>query len=197
MQDNAVALNRKENGRWREISISQRQNDSHTDVITGGTSPIIRRGRRTGRLHASDPHRHPHDLFRAGPEAFCHNGRCAVKALAGLSVRRPITTINVLVSLLVLGVISIWRLPLAFLPEVGFPGMLEEAVDRRKLAQRLDPRSPVIQVAVARDLYMAHRYSRTFESMNSGRTTSFSAKRRRPSNAWKKPTSSMPAGWIR
>jgi HAE1 family hydrophobic/amphiphilic exporter-1 len=43
--------------------------------------------------------------------------------VAGLSVRRPITTIMVLVSLLVLGVISFARLPLAFLPEVDFPAI--------------------------------------------------------------------------
>jgi HAE1 family hydrophobic/amphiphilic exporter-1 len=46
-----------------------------------------------------------------------------MKSLAGLSVKRPVTTIMVLVSLLVLGAISFARLPLAFLPEVDFPAI--------------------------------------------------------------------------
>ena len=41
--------------------------------------------------------------------------------LAGISVRRPIATTMVLVSVLVLGVISFFRLPLAFLPDIDIP----------------------------------------------------------------------------
>ncbi|MFQ5792689.1 MAG: efflux RND transporter permease subunit, partial [Acidobacteriota bacterium] len=54
------------------------------------------------------------------PQAAPHSTE---RGLAGISVRRPIATFMVLVSLLVLGVISFWRLPLAFLPEVDFPGI--------------------------------------------------------------------------
>ena len=46
-----------------------------------------------------------------------------MKSLAGLSVKRPVTTIMVLTSVLVLGVISFAKLPLAFLPEVDFPAI--------------------------------------------------------------------------
>jgi len=44
-------------------------------------------------------------------------------SLAGLSVRRPVTTLMMLVSLLVLGGLSFSRLPLAFLPDVDFPAV--------------------------------------------------------------------------
>ncbi len=46
-----------------------------------------------------------------------------MKGLAGASVRRPITTLMFLVSLLVLGVISFVKLPLAYLPDVDFPAI--------------------------------------------------------------------------
>ncbi len=46
-----------------------------------------------------------------------------MKSLAGLSVKRPVTTIMVLMSVLVLGMISFAKLPLAFLPEVDFPAI--------------------------------------------------------------------------
>ncbi|HSF20360.1 MAG TPA: efflux RND transporter permease subunit [Vicinamibacteria bacterium] len=44
-------------------------------------------------------------------------------SLAGTSVRRPIATAMVLVSVLVLGVIALYRLPLAFLPDLDFPAV--------------------------------------------------------------------------
>ncbi len=44
-------------------------------------------------------------------------------SLPRLAVGRPVTTAMILLSLLVLGVISFGRIPLAFLPEVDFPGV--------------------------------------------------------------------------
>ena len=44
-----------------------------------------------------------------------------MKGIADISVRRPITTGMVLVSVLVLGVIAFTRLPLAFFPDLDFP----------------------------------------------------------------------------
>ena len=46
-----------------------------------------------------------------------------MKGLADISVRRPITTGMVLVSVLVLGVIAFMRLPLAFFPDIDFPAV--------------------------------------------------------------------------
>ena len=46
-----------------------------------------------------------------------------MKGLADMSVRRPITTGMVLVSVLVLGVIAFMRLPLAFFPDIDFPAV--------------------------------------------------------------------------
>ena len=43
--------------------------------------------------------------------------------MAALSVSRPVATTMVLVSVLVLGLISFTRLPLAFLPDIDFPGV--------------------------------------------------------------------------
>ena len=42
-------------------------------------------------------------------------------SLPELAVRRPITTVMVLVSVMVLGGIAVTRLPLAFLPEIDVP----------------------------------------------------------------------------
>ncbi len=44
-------------------------------------------------------------------------------SLSRLAVNRPVTTAMVLLSTLVLGVISFGRIPLAFLPDVDFPGV--------------------------------------------------------------------------
>ena len=46
-----------------------------------------------------------------------------MKGLADMSVRRPIATGMVLVSVLVLGVIAFMRLPLAFFPDLDFPAV--------------------------------------------------------------------------
>ena len=46
-----------------------------------------------------------------------------MKGIADISVRRPITTGMVLVSVLVLGVIAFTRLPLAFFPDLDFPAV--------------------------------------------------------------------------
>ena len=44
-------------------------------------------------------------------------------SLPRLAVNRPVTTAMVLLSLLVLGGISFTRIPLAYLPDVDFPGV--------------------------------------------------------------------------
>ncbi|MEK7799461.1 MAG: efflux RND transporter permease subunit, partial [Acidobacteriota bacterium] len=41
--------------------------------------------------------------------------------LPGLAIRRPVTTLMVLISIMVVGGIAMVRLPLAFLPNVDFP----------------------------------------------------------------------------
>ena len=47
----------------------------------------------------------------------------AGSAIAAFSIRRPVTIAMVFVSLLVMGFISIGRIPLVLLPSVTFPGL--------------------------------------------------------------------------
>ena len=47
--------------------------------------------------------------------------------LPELAIRRPITTLVILVSLMVLGVVALTRLPLAFLPDVEEPRLFVRA----------------------------------------------------------------------
>ena len=47
-----------------------------------------------------------------------------MRTAAGLAVRRPVTTVMVAASLMLMGVVALRLLPLEFFPDVDFPGML-------------------------------------------------------------------------
>ena len=53
--------------------------------------------------------------------------------LPRLAVERPITTVMLLVSVLVIGGIAVTRLPLAYLPEVDAPEISREKTDDPQL----------------------------------------------------------------
>ena len=44
-------------------------------------------------------------------------------SIAEFSVNRPVTTIMIMVSVVVLGVISYTKMPLMFLPDMSFPSL--------------------------------------------------------------------------
>ncbi|AKS40834.1 efflux RND transporter permease subunit [Wenzhouxiangella marina] len=49
-----------------------------------------------------------------------------MKTLSGLAVRRPVTTLMLTLSLMLMGLVSLRLLPLEFFPDVDFPGMMIE-----------------------------------------------------------------------
>jgi len=47
-----------------------------------------------------------------------------MRSAAGIAVRRPVTTVMIAASLMLMGIVSLRLLPLEFFPDVDFPGML-------------------------------------------------------------------------